>query len=105
MITIMNFNHSVPIALNDINNDKYPYLSVNSWDDISSNPVLSRMSKLVGKYGVHIAFSPDIMINLTGRELVEFLNYHDKQSSSEGNFANMLTGQSCPPPIIPKLFS
>ena len=90
----MNFNHSVPIALNDINNDKYPYLYVNSWDDISNNPILSRMSQLVGKYSVHIAFSPDIVMNLTGRELVEYLDNHVGQPSVEGNFANMLTGRS-----------
>lgn len=94
----MNINRSVPIALNDINNANYPYLSVNNWDDVCSNSVLSRMSKLVGKYGVHIAFAPDIMINLTGRELVEYLDCHARQSSQEGNFASMLTGQSRPPP-------
>ncbi len=92
----MNFKYSVPIALNDINNTKYPCLSVNNWEDIQDNPVLFRMSKLIGKYGVYLAFSPDIMINLTGRELVEYLDCHVGQSSPEGNFANMLTGAKKP---------
>ncbi|MEK7654670.1 MAG: hypothetical protein AAB323_00225 [Pseudomonadota bacterium] len=90
----MQISQSVPIALNDINHDKYPLLSVNGWDDVCNNPVLFRMSKLVGKYGVHIACAPDIMINLTGRELVEYLDNHVGQPSVEGNFANMLTGRS-----------
>ncbi len=96
----MNFKHSVPIALNDINNNKYPYLTVNEWEDVQTNQALVHMSKLVGKYGVHIAFSPDIMINKGGRELIEYLDCHVKQPTTEGNFANMLTGQSCPFPQI-----
>ena len=84
---------TVPIALNDLHNSKHPHLHVDHWNDVKENPLLNRMSKLVGKYGVHIAFSPDIVINLTGRELINYLEHHSGQASSEGYFSRMLTGQ------------
>lgn len=93
-VSAMNVDHSVPIALSDLNKTKHPFLFVNNWDDVQNDPVLFRMSKLVGKYGVHISFAPDIMINVEGRELIKYLECHARQASIEGNFSNMLTGQS-----------